>query len=153
MSSRDGTKRVWKIPAQGGQVTPVTNQGGIEGFESFDGKFFYFQRDGFQEQYNLWRVPLSGGEEVQVPINRTILPRKWVLGEHGIYFVTKEPPDRQVIEFFSFSTQQVTRIFTPEKEMIAWGPPDLALSPDGRQLLFTQVDQKSSDIMRVENFR
>jgi Tol biopolymer transport system component/DNA-binding winged helix-turn-helix (wHTH) protein len=152
MSSRDGTKRVWKIPAQGGQATPVTNQGGIEGFESFDGKFFYFQGD-IQGQNDLWRIPLAGGEEIQVPINRTILPRKWVLGEQGIYFVTIEPPARQVIEFFSFATQQVTRVFTPEKEMIAWGPPDLAISPDGRQLLFTQVDQKSSDIMRVENFR
>jgi hypothetical protein len=31
--------------------------------------------------------------------------------------------------------------------------PGMAVSPDGRSLLYTQEDERSSDIMLVENFR
>lgn len=148
MSSRDGTKRIWKAPADGGEATPITRAESYEGAESFDGKFFYFQR-GFE----LWRVPLAGGEETQVPLKKSILARKWTITDQGVYFVANDTVSHQVIEFFSFATEKASRIFSPEKEMVPWGPPDLAVSPDGRWLLFTQIDQKSSDIMRVENFR
>jgi sugar lactone lactonase YvrE len=39
-----------------------------------------------------------------------------------------------------------------QKRLIG-GPAGLAVSPDGRSLLFAQVDQNDRDIMLVEEFR
>jgi len=56
------------------------------------------------------------------------------------------------IEFFSFADGRRKQIAAMEKE----GPilsPGLAISPDQRSILYTQVDQNVSDITLVENFR
>ncbi len=39
-----------------------------------------------------------------------------------------------------------------EKEPLA-GPPTLTVSPDGRWLLYAQLDRQVSNILLVENFR
>ncbi|MGD0923451.1 MAG: hypothetical protein ABSA70_17065, partial [Terriglobia bacterium] len=62
-----------------------------------------------------------------------------------IYFYND---DTEAVEFFSFATHRVTQILKPEKR-----GGDVALSPDGRWILFAQVDQDTSHIMLVEDFR
>jgi hypothetical protein len=46
----------------------------------------------------------------------------------------------------------VTQITAIERNPIARGP-RLAVSPDGRWILYDQLDQSGSDIMLVENFQ
>jgi hypothetical protein len=70
----------------------------------------------------------------------------------GIYFVNAESTQHPVIEFFSFATRQVRQIFVMEKEAAQWNP-GFAISPDGRWMLYTQVDQNDSNIMLVDNFQ
>ena len=73
------------------------------------------------------------------------------LTEQGIYFMNLEAKPQPNIEFFSFATGGVKEIATIGKER---GNPGLAVSPDGRWILYTQVESTlSSDIMLVENFR
>ena len=72
--------------------------------------------------------------------------------EQGIYFATVEQPEQSLIEFFSFATGKVRLITTPEKN-IPGGSRCLAVSPDGRWLIWTQTDQGGTDIMLMENFR
>lgn len=74
------------------------------------------------------------------------------MSDQGIYFATAETPSRPVIEFFSFATNQVTQIATLEKPIVQWFP-GFAVSPDGRWILWAQMDQSGSDIMLVESFR
>jgi hypothetical protein len=52
----------------------------------------------------------------------------------------------------SFATHKVTPVATLDKP-ISRSDSGLAISPDHRWLLFSQVDQSGSDIMLVENFR
>ena len=129
----------------------VTKKGGFEGFESPDGKFFYFTKRSWEA--TLWRISLDGGEETLalnagVVINR----RNWTVTDQGIYFAVAETPARQIIKFFSFATGKTTPVFSPEKTL-AGVTPGITVSPGDRWLLYTQVDQRGSDIMLVENFR
>jgi hypothetical protein len=57
----------------------------------------------------------------------------------------------------AFSPQRVTallletRVAVLEREPLQWFS-NLAISPDGRWILYTQLDQGGNDIMLVENF-
>jgi hypothetical protein len=73
--------------------------------------------------------------------------------EQGIYFATAETPERPLLEFFSFATGKVTLLATLEKRISYFGFAGLDVSPDGRWLIWQQLDQEGSDIMLMENFR
>ena len=53
------------------------------------------------------------------------------------------------LRFFDFAHRQ-SRIVADLGDQVALG---LGVSPDGRTILFTRVDNLSSDLMMVENFR
>jgi hypothetical protein len=73
------------------------------------------------------------------------------VADRGIYFINSDSKPRATIEFFSFATSRVTSVATIVKEPINWAS-NLAISPDGRWILYTQLDQSDSDIMLMENF-
>jgi Tol biopolymer transport system component len=147
-SDRTGAWQVWKMPAEGGRAVQVTKQGGFAAFESLDSKTLYYTK-GYAVP-GLWKVPVEAGEETPVlPQPAGHLWRNWGLTAEGIYFYNA---GTKAIEFFSFATHKVTQIVKPEKSPVA-GATGLAVSPDGRWILFAQVDQEVSDIMLVENFR
>jgi Tol biopolymer transport system component len=149
-SNRSGTQQVWKVPAEGGEAVQVTKGGGFAAFESPDGKFVYYAKF---DASGLWRIAVEGGEE------KLILDQLkpgcwgyWAVVDRGIYFVNTEAKPRPVVEFFSFATRRVTQVAVMEKDP-ALGNPGLAVSPDGRWILYTQMDQSGNDIMLVENFQ
>jgi Tol biopolymer transport system component/DNA-binding winged helix-turn-helix (wHTH) protein len=148
-SNRNGDWQVWKMPADGGQAAQVTKQGGREAIESPDGKFVYYVKGGGGSQ-GVWRVPAEGGEETRVLDQ--VLQGNWAILDQGIYFTKPQAKPGPAIQFFSFATQQVTPVAVLEKRLIQ-GPPNFAVSPDGRWILYAQLDQSGSDIMLVENFR
>ena len=57
-----------------------------------------------------------------------------------------------LIGFFSFAMSRATTVAALEKELDQWIS-GLAVSPDGRRLIWSQMDQVDSDIMPMENFR
>jgi Tol biopolymer transport system component len=146
-SNRSGAYQVWKIPAEGGDALEVTQQGGFAAFESPDGNYVYYAKG--RDVPGLWRVPVKGGEEALV-LNRLGVGAwpLWAVVNQGIYFAEPEGKSRGVIEFFSFATRRVIRVAAIEK-LPGNG---LALSRDGRWLLYGQDDFGGMDIMLVENF-
>ena len=74
------------------------------------------------------------------------------MGKEGLYFAHAAGPRRHAIDFFHFATRRVTRIATLEKELTTIDG-TLTVSPDGRWILYGQIDQSDSDIMLAENFR
>jgi len=150
-SNRSGSNQIWKMPAAGGAAIQVTQQGGFESQESPDGQFLYFTK-GYLP--GIWRVPISGGEE-KMALNHhgSGKWRYWAVREQGIYFATAEIPERPQLEFFNFATGKVTTIATLGKKVGYHGFSGLDVSPDGRWLIWQQLDQEGSDIMLLENFR
>jgi Tol biopolymer transport system component len=149
VSNRSGSQQIWKMPAEGGQALQVTKRG-ITGFcQSPDGKFFYYRNS-----LGLWRIPVEGGEESLLLDERQT--RAWrtypfAVVDQGIYFVRAEAPARPALAYFSFATGKVNEIAALEKSSpLPWS---LSVSPNGRWILYTQMDQGGSDIMLMENFR
>ncbi len=142
--------QLWKMPAEGGQAVQVTQHGGMAAVESSDGKFIYYAK--FSDP-GIWRMPVEGGEENLVL--KQLGPGfwgNWAMADQGIYFVNLDAKRNPTIKFFNFATRRVTQVAAPEKLPVL-GMPGLAVSSDGRWILYAQVDQDISDIMLVENFR
>ena len=68
----------------------------------------------------------------------------------GIYFVPRsDSSSRHSIQFFNFATKRIRSVATIESDIDAF----VSVSPDGRWILYSQIDQVGSDLMLVENFR
>ena len=113
-----------------------------------DGQFVYFQRAS-AERIAVWRTPVNGGAEERI-VDSVHPVGRWTVGRTGLYFFT--PPDERgqsEIHYYDFATGKASKIQTIAAG-IRYG---LALSPDGRTLLYSQIDDAGSDLMLVENFR
>jgi Tol biopolymer transport system component/DNA-binding winged helix-turn-helix (wHTH) protein len=147
MSSRSGQAQVWKMPAGGGQPVQVTKQGGYVAVESPDGRFVYYSKSSTAAA-GLWRVPVRGGEETEVLPSVTLL--NFAVTNDGIYYIPSANAQGQYsIHYFSFATGKSVSILG-----LSYAPgPGIAVSPDGKTLLYTLRDDRSSDLMLVEDFR
>ena len=126
----------------------VTKGGGFAAFESYDGKTLYYAKG--LTVPGLWKMPVGGGEETLVLEQLGVgLWGYWDLTQDGIYYYNAKT---RAIEFFSFATRKVTKVVTPERDPVFFAP-GLSVSPDGRWILYAQVDIAASHIMLVENFR
>ena len=111
--------------------------------ESLDGKLLYYTNGS-----SLWSVPPQGGEERKIvePVGM----QQFVPASGGIYFLARTDWGRPgKIQFLDSATGQISTVFGLTKP--AWL--GLSLSPDGRRLLFTQVEREESDLMLVDNWR
>ena len=148
-SNRTGRNEVWKMPATGGSAVQVTHQGGFAAFESPDGSFLYYAKG--LEVPGLWRVPTNGGEETEVISSLEAgYWGYWAVVENGIYYL--DTTAKPGINFFDITTHRTTRVFDLENAP-ARRAPGLAISPDKKTILYTQLDVLNSDIILVENFR
>ena len=148
-SDRTGGWEVWKMPSSGGSATQVTRHGGFAAFESPNGRFLYYAKG--LTVPGLWRIPVDGGEEVEVISSLEAgYWGYWVVLENGIYYL--DTTTKPGIAFFDISTHRITRMFDL-KNRPARQNPALAVSPDRRTILYTQLDATYSDIFLVENFQ
>jgi acetylornithine deacetylase/succinyl-diaminopimelate desuccinylase-like protein len=149
-SNRSGSGQVWKMPAAGGPAVQVTRHGGFAAFESPDGRFLYDAKG--LTVPGLWRIPTNGGEETEVISSLEAgYWGDWAVVEGGIYYLDTTTT-KPAIAFFDFTTHRTTRVFDLENPP-ARSAPGLAVSPDKKTILYTQLDALNSDIMLVENFR
>lgn len=150
--------QVWKVPVGSrGRPVQVTRDGGFRAAESPDGKFLYYtKRPGSPTaggpRGSLWRVPVGGGEEVELA---SALPPlgAFQVTERGVFYLLPTGEAERALHFFDFSarTSRVVVTLAAEK-LLMRGAGGFSVSPDGRHLLYTQVDQSGSDLMLVENF-
>ena len=150
-SNRTGTLQIWKMPASGGPPFQITKQGGYDSAESENGSLLYHTKG--RGAAGIWRVPTDGGEETRVFDSHGAGPWSyWTVHGGGIHFATAVNPSRPLVEFFHLVTGKTRKIAELEKPIMTWAP-GLAVSPDGRWLLYAQIDQSGRDLMLLENFR
>jgi Tol biopolymer transport system component/DNA-binding winged helix-turn-helix (wHTH) protein len=142
-----GAYQLWKMPFAGGSPVRVTTDGGVYGIESEDGRFLYYAK--FMD-CGIWKRSLETGKESRLPIN-VCNWYEWALARGGIYFLNLDFPPNGRIEFFDFAHGQSIPIFALDKPASSFG--GLALSPDGKSLLFGRNELDESYIMVMKNFR
>jgi Tol biopolymer transport system component len=137
---------LWKVLLPNGSPVRVTNNGGVYGVESVDGRFLYYAK---LEEPGVWRRSLNGGEETRIlDKSGSILWYDWALTRNGIYFLDTAKP-KEAIEFLDFESGKTTPVVYPDKPVI-WG---VTVSPDGRYILYVQTDLLQSSLVLVKNFR
>jgi Tol biopolymer transport system component len=147
ISDRGGSSHIWKVPFEGGLARQVTQGGGGWSTESADGQTLYYLT-----KSTVWRVPAAGGPEEPVPEIGPVLGRGWTVAGNGIYFFQRGSAAAPLIQFFNFAAPKVTTVLAPDRPSI-YDVPALDVSPDGRKLLYVQVDSQLAGLMMIENFR
>jgi Tol biopolymer transport system component len=148
-SNRTGRFEVWKVPAAGGEAVQLTRNGGCGTQESPDGRTLFFDRAwaGLTSLTSLWKMPVEGGEETKVL--DSVGSGNWALADQGLWFINWTNPSDRALQFLEFATGRVTRVAPISKPPV----PGLAVSPDGRTILYAQDDHRGSELILVENFR
>jgi eukaryotic-like serine/threonine-protein kinase len=139
---------IWKMRPDGGARTQITRGPGDDMPQpSVDGKFIYYNR-GWPGPLSIWRTPVDGREATKI-IDGVSTGGQWAVGPDGIYFfTTPDAKGRSEIRSYIFATQRVRKILTVERSVNI----RITVSPDGRNIFYSQDDQQGSDLMLVENF-
>jgi Tol biopolymer transport system component len=154
-SDRSGRGEIWRALATGGGEEQVTRNSAESPMISPDGAWLYFVR---REGDTLWRMPVAGGAETRLA--EGLYRYNYAVTNNGVYYVARPPQQSQgvaeslvpagsQIRYLDFATKRVTDLL----RMDASADLGLAVSPDGKYLLFTKIDYMGADLMLVENFR
>ena len=147
-STRSGREEIWKMPYNGGEAVQITRNSGDIPQESEDGKFLYYMK-GWPDAVSVWRTSVDGNQEAKV-LESVHSEGQWTVSKEGIYFF--RPPDKMGhsdICFYEFASGQIRKVLTIQRPVNT----HIAVSPDGRTILYPQSDESGSVLMLVENFR
>jgi Tol biopolymer transport system component/DNA-binding winged helix-turn-helix (wHTH) protein len=140
---------LYRCPAQGGDAALLdAEQDPISPTESADGKVLYFPNRNLNANMMMLELDQPGAKSKPVPNMPAILVEtQWVLVSNGIYFTRQDAP--RTVSFYDFGTRQTRPIFTADRDL----DDGMSVSPDGRYMLYAQVDENNSSVMLVNNFR
>ena len=155
-SNRSGRFEVWKMPAGGGTGTQLSRNRGRNPLESEDGKTVYYTSGS-----TIAKAAVDGGGETKV-VDHVSDEVKFALARDGIYYFAQPeyygptdyegPTEHRDLRFFSFKSG-TSRVIV-KSIALNRGYLSIAVSPDGRWLLYPREDgQSGSDLMLVENVR
>lgn len=144
--------RIFRCPAVGGDAVAVTarpaNFANLP-IESYDGRTVYFTASGNGAMAIMYTVSVNDPRTESVL--REMPPHKgpvlWTMAPGGIYFVPADAP--RSVRYFDFAAKNVRQVFEIDKDF-SYG---LSVSPDGRWILYSQIDDLKSEIMLVDHFR
>ena len=132
------------MPAVGGAPVQVSRNGGTKAHQAADGKTLYFCKE--TESGSIWELTADGRE---TQIADSLFRSNFAVSHRGVYYMTAPQSDgHAALKFFDFVTRRTVTI-------LPIGRPEFGLdiSPDGGVLVYAQLDDVTSDLMMVENFR
>lgn len=147
-SNRSGTWQVWKIPADGsGSAQQVTTEGGMVAVESSDGKWLYLTH---YAEAGLWKCPTSGGTQQKIfdgPPSGNL--NYWAVGNGALYSLAQHGT-QYTVERVDPATGRSQTVYTLKHSPTPFA--GLSLTPDGKRLIFAELDQASSGLTLVDHF-
>ena len=143
-SNRTGAFEIWRMPASGGDAIQITRNGGWIASEARTAP------TSTTSTFRWRRNPSGGCPRGGPPVKVVDGVVGWFFraGEKGIHYADR-PADRTRLRFHDFATGRSTTVFE-NLGNIGFTP---GVSPDGRTILYSQIDSTVEDLMLVENFR
>lgn len=139
----DGRARLFKLPAAGGDAEIFTQQPSYYAQVEGDRVVFNVKQDG---GVKLWSRALSGGQESELPVPLIGYNEAWAVASTGVFYSVRDESG-PAIHFQAFGSSSPKRIAGLPKTPVPGGGLGLAVSRDGRWLLYTQSGEAESDIM------
>ena len=144
-SNAPADRGLYKVPSTGGTAVLVSHTVGHNAQEARDGSL-YFSSGG-----KIHVIPKAGGKETSLSnLPRLMSPPDWAVAPNGIYLLDHNTTPAK-LTFFNFQDGKIRVLAVLPKEPYGWG--GIAITPDQRYLVYTQIDEKVSDIMLAENYR
>lgn len=137
--------QVCRKPVPGGSTKVLTTErGGLDPRESPDGRFvFYAGAKG------IWKVSIDGGGESPIAgLEDVNSERYWTIAGNAIYFLRSTLSPWTVYRY-DLTTHRISAIAKIEKQPV-FGSPSLSVSPDLSYLLFSQVDERGTNIVMLD---
>jgi len=125
----------------------ATSQDPIAPIESWDGKVLYFPARNLNAV--MMMLPLDRPDATPQPVEgmpNLFYERQWALVSDGIYYIPQSAP--RTICFHDFATKQTREIFKTERDT----SDGMSVSPDGRCMFYSPLDENRANIMLVSNF-
>jgi len=138
---------IWKMPAEGGTPVQVMSPESYWIKESEDGTRIFFARGG---RPGLRSASSSGGDEQVLGATGAWDPSRLFLGalaRNGVYF---EQPVSGDLSYLDFGDHRVHTVLSRRQLGLGLAKVGMSVSSDGRVLLYTQVDERSGDIVMIE---
>ena len=140
-STRSGANEIWKLPSAGGEPVRVTRSGGLFAREDPHGTGLFYIKT--SEHADLFRSEMDGSRERLVL--RGVSKRGFVVAGGRIYYLRQDTATTISLRVLLLRTGE-DRIIAHLVEPLFLG---LALSPDGRYLLYAPM-QIASNLMLAE---
>lgn len=147
-SNRSGEWRIYAQPTSGGAPIEVTAGPGINARESADGKQLFYSKPGIR---GLWQRPredwrkgtASGSEALLIAALEPQDGANWAPSSDGIYFVRRPAEGTPTLSLFDHADSSTTDVTALSPSFGGWG---FDLSPDGTQLIFSELTEQESDL-------
>jgi serine/threonine protein kinase/Tol biopolymer transport system component len=141
-------ERIYRVPAGGGRAQVLTSARGFGPRESSDGQWVYFaEHSGSTTTLQAASINPTGTELRVEGMPALSFVMNWALVQKGVYFFPAE--DFRTLNYFDFASKRA-RPVGKVRGGVFFGS---SVSPDGRYILYAQLDQPRSDIMLVNGFR
>jgi hypothetical protein len=95
-------------------------------------------------------MPVEGGQSTKVLEDLSDYLHLAIM-DRGLYFVPASNAAGS-IQFLNFAANQIRPVASFEKPLYLGAAGGLAVSPDGRWILYAQIEQAGSKLMLVGNF-
>ena len=142
-----GSRReTWKVSVDGTAPILTTASEAFDLAESDDGKWLYYSRQR-EKQSGIWRRPAAGGDAERVPGTENLVYRSWALRHDHLFFQQQGLPGG--FADLDLRTFAIRSAGTGPKTIFN-GPRNITVSPDGRTLLYTQLDLVTGDLYRFD---
>jgi Tol biopolymer transport system component len=148
MFAHDSNAALYRFPATGGEAQRVTTRPSTHSVVIGDTLIFnVLEPDGVV----LWSTSVSGGPQARLEnIRKLRYDDVWTATPSGIYYtdVSSLPGN---VHFYEFATRTSRPRMILKQAPVPAGGIAIDVSPDGRWLLYSQVDDEQSEIMLVQD--